>query len=67
MFENLNSNQKQVTSWILSKSREISTTARNAVNQVISNYVDLNDRYYIVADQSDAACFYYPEPTSGPV
>ncbi|XP_050664604.1 uncharacterized protein LOC126965205 isoform X19 [Leptidea sinapis] len=64
---NLNSNQKQVTSWILSKSREISTTARNAVNQVISNYVDLNDRYYIVADQSDAACFYYPEPTSGPV
>ncbi|XP_041970035.1 uncharacterized protein LOC121726651 [Aricia agestis] len=55
-------NQKQVTSWIVSRTRQLSANATAAVAQVINSQLDLNTQFFIPADQSDAACFYFPDP-----
>ncbi|XP_045533463.1 uncharacterized protein LOC123720756 isoform X3 [Pieris brassicae] len=59
--------RKQVTSWILSRSRNLTDEARTEVNRVIDSYYDLNRQYFVDADQSDDACFYLPPPTGKPV
>lgn len=52
-----------VYSWILSRTRQLPQSVQVQVNQVINSIVDLNDAYYQPADQSDDACFYFPEPS----
>ncbi|CAH0594385.1 unnamed protein product [Chrysodeixis includens] len=54
--------QKRVFSWILSRSRRLRDESEVAVNQAIDSVVELNRKYYQLTDQSDKACFYYPEP-----
>ncbi|KAL0819468.1 hypothetical protein ABMA28_007573 [Loxostege sticticalis] len=59
---NLDSERRRVWSWKLSRTRTLSEPARNAINQVVNSVQVLNNRYYETIDQSDAACFYFPEP-----
>ncbi|XP_072929716.1 uncharacterized protein [Epargyreus clarus] len=59
---NLPDNQRRVNSWILSRSRRISSAAQLAVNEIINSQLDLNERFFTQSDQSDEACFYFPEP-----
>ncbi|XP_052744153.1 uncharacterized protein LOC112046433 [Bicyclus anynana] len=61
----LANNQKQVNAWILSRSRQLTHEAQTAVNEVIRSEVELNKRFFVEADQSDEACFYYPQPVAG--
>lgn len=56
-----------VWSWKLSRTRSLSEQANNGINQIINNVQVLNDRFYKVIDNSDEACFYYPEPNGEPV
>ncbi|CAG4957190.1 unnamed protein product [Colias eurytheme] len=60
--ENLDNNQKRVNSWILSRTQQLPEAVKVQVDNVVASYLDLNDRYYVQTDQSDAACFYYPVP-----
>lgn len=36
--------------------------SEDAVNKAIDSVVELNRKYYQITDQSDAACFFYPNP-----
>ncbi|XP_038206910.1 uncharacterized protein LOC119828739 [Zerene cesonia] len=60
--EDLANNQKRVNSWILSRTRQLPDAVKVQVDNVVASYLDLNDWYYIQTDQSDEACFYFPEP-----
>ncbi|CAK1583857.1 unnamed protein product [Parnassius mnemosyne] len=59
---NINSQQRRVLSWKLSRTRDLTPTAINNINQVINNVDVLNNRFYEIINQSDDGCFYYPEP-----
>uniref|UniRef100_A0A2A4JTJ4 Lipocalin/cytosolic fatty-acid binding domain-containing protein n=1 Tax=Heliothis virescens TaxID=7102 RepID=A0A2A4JTJ4_HELVI len=59
---NTSPTNKQVYSWILSRTRVLPQSAQTAVDQVVDSYIDLNYQYYKKTDQSDAGCFFYPEP-----
>ncbi|XP_045502895.1 uncharacterized protein LOC123699891 [Colias croceus] len=58
--ENINSEQRRIYSWKLSRSRTLSATGNTAINNVMSNVNVLNERYFERADQTDAGCFYFP-------
>ncbi|XP_045485998.1 uncharacterized protein LOC110999208 isoform X1 [Pieris rapae] len=59
--------RKQVNSWILSRSRNLTDAARTEVDRVINSYYDLSRQYFVDADQSDDACFYLPPSTGKPL
>ncbi|CAG5005077.1 unnamed protein product [Parnassius apollo] len=59
---NLADNQRQVYSWILSRSRQLSATSQVAVNELINSEIDLNERFYTETNQTDEACFFFPDP-----
>ncbi|XP_063831228.1 uncharacterized protein LOC135080516 [Ostrinia nubilalis] len=59
--ENLENNQQRVWSWILSRSRQLTPAAQEAVNNVVASDVVLNYAYYKPTNQTDSACFFYPE------
>ncbi|XP_045453252.1 uncharacterized protein LOC123662453 [Melitaea cinxia] len=59
---NLENNQRRVNSWILSRTKQLNSQAEAAVDSVIRSNLDLNNRFFIQSNQSDEACFYYPEP-----
>ncbi|XP_013135715.1 PREDICTED: uncharacterized protein LOC106101136 [Papilio polytes] len=61
---NLDNNRRRVRSWILSRQRQLSGVSQQAVNELIRSEVDLNTRFYQQTDQSDAGCFYFPEPVA---
>ncbi|XP_068619407.1 uncharacterized protein [Battus philenor] len=61
---NLPNNRRRVFSWILSRTRQMSSTVQERVNQVIRSEIDLNNRFYLISDQTDEGCFYFPEPTT---
>ncbi|XP_047536967.1 uncharacterized protein LOC125070976 isoform X1 [Vanessa atalanta] len=58
----LPNNQRRVNAWVVSRSRELTPAAELAVNRVIRSELDLNNRYFNKADQSNAGCFFFPEP-----
>ncbi|KPI92172.1 Apolipoprotein D [Papilio xuthus] len=62
---NLDNNRRRVRSWILSRQRQLSGTSQQAVNEVIRSEIDLNTRFFLQTDQSDAGCFYFPDPVAG--
>ncbi|XP_046971596.1 uncharacterized protein LOC124538552 isoform X2 [Vanessa cardui] len=62
---NLNNDEKQVMSWKLSRTKQLSAAANTIINNVISTIPELDQRYYVQDDQSPAGCFYYPEPQPG--
>ncbi|XP_064074025.1 uncharacterized protein LOC113399468 [Vanessa tameamea] len=64
---NLDNNRRRVTSWKLSRTSQLTANAVERINQVVNRINVLNSRYYARVDQSDAACFYYPSPSVGPV
>ncbi|XP_050551207.1 uncharacterized protein LOC118275267 isoform X6 [Spodoptera frugiperda] len=57
---NIDKNYRQVHSWKLSRSRELSNTGNAAINDAITNIDVIDNRYFDNTDQSDAACFHYP-------
>ncbi|XP_075983119.1 uncharacterized protein LOC142981240 isoform X2 [Anticarsia gemmatalis] len=60
--ENINTEERRVLSWKLSRDDTLSATAVANINQVVNSIDVLNDRYYYTVDRSEAACFYFPEP-----
>ncbi|XP_037294072.1 uncharacterized protein LOC115446804 isoform X2 [Manduca sexta] len=60
--ENVNNSSKRIYSWILSRNPQLSPSAAAQVNQVVNSIMELNNAYYVAADHSDSACFYYPPP-----
>lgn len=51
-----------VYSWKLSRSQSgLSSTAVNAINNIVSNTEDLFEGYYDNTDQTVNGCFHYPE------
>ena len=55
----------QVTSWKLSRTKQLASNAVAPINNVVNTVQVLEDRYYVNTDQSDAGCFYLPEPQTG--
>lgn len=51
-----------VFSWIVTRTRVMSDSVRLLVNEVVNSVFELNNQYYRTADQSNAGCFFYPEP-----
>ncbi|XP_064293123.1 uncharacterized protein LOC128682706 [Plodia interpunctella] len=56
---------RQVWSWKLSRTKDFPVAADSAINETMSNIEILDQRYYVVGDQSPEGCFYYPEPIQG--
>lgn len=55
----------QVTSWKLSRTKELTAAANTAINNVMNNIQVLDQRYFVERDQSADGCFYFPEPQEG--
>ncbi|KAJ8714188.1 hypothetical protein PYW08_007808 [Mythimna loreyi] len=64
---NEDDDRRRIYSWILSRSRQLSPTAEKAVDEAIRSYIELNSAFYKPTNQSDAGCFFYPEPSDQPV
>lgn len=64
---NITFSPSSVWSWKMSRTRSLTEEAISAINEVISTVEVLNNRYYVTKDHSDAACFYFPEPSDSPV
>ncbi|VVD00964.1 unnamed protein product [Leptidea sinapis] len=64
---NINNDQRRVWSWIMSRTASLPAAAITNIDRVINSINVLDNRYFIAADQSDAACFYYPVPDGNPV
>ncbi|RVE53897.1 hypothetical protein evm_001559 [Chilo suppressalis] len=56
---------KNVFSWKLSRTKQLSEPARNEINSITSRIQILDNRYYNEMDQSPEGCFFYPEPQPG--
>ncbi|XP_038206911.1 uncharacterized protein LOC119828740 [Zerene cesonia] len=63
--ENIDSNRRRVWSWKLSRTTSLRDEDAQAINSLMSNVDVLDQRYFQNADQSDAACFYYPDIPQG--
>ncbi|XP_026333313.1 uncharacterized protein LOC113240270 [Hyposmocoma kahamanoa] len=64
---NLPNNRRQVWSWKLSRTRSLSANATSAIDQIIDSIQVLNNRFFETVNNSDDACFYYPEANGQPV
>lgn len=54
-----------VLSWKLSRTRDLNDESRGIIDEKINSVQVLNDEYFNLREQSDIACFYYPEPVPG--
>ncbi|CAB3249407.1 unnamed protein product [Arctia plantaginis] len=52
----------QVSSWQLSRTRELTNESITEINAVIDTIPVLDERYYLNRLQSPEDCFYFPEP-----
>ncbi|CAG4957186.1 unnamed protein product [Colias eurytheme] len=59
--ENINSEQRRIWSWKLSRTTSLTAESNQRIESVMSNINVLDNRYFQNADQSDAACFYLPD------
>lgn len=50
-----------MSSWKLSRNRELSDFANAAIDNIIANTQGLLQEYYIQTSQTDEDCFYLPE------
>ncbi|XP_047994051.1 uncharacterized protein LOC125232436 [Leguminivora glycinivorella] len=64
---NLNSDQRRVWSWKMSRTTELLPEAATNISRIVDSINVLNDRYYQEVDNTDAGCFYYPTPDGNPV
>ncbi|XP_069360734.1 uncharacterized protein [Maniola hyperantus] len=64
---NINDQQRRVWTWKLSRTRELTTTAKAQIDRIVNSTNVLNERYYMKIEHSDNACFYYPIPDGRPV
>lgn len=55
--------QCTVGSWKLSRTGILTPQDNAAINEVITKTQGLTNKYYQITDQSDEACFYYPDIT----
>uniref|UniRef100_A0A2H1WEV9 SFRICE_011468 n=1 Tax=Spodoptera frugiperda TaxID=7108 RepID=A0A2H1WEV9_SPOFR len=58
-----NGNRRRVGSWKLSRTGILTPQDNAAINEVITKTQGLTNKYYQITDQSDEACFYYPDIT----
>jgi retinol-binding protein 4 len=65
MYVANNLNIFSVWSWKMSRTPSLTEAAVDAINAKIATINVLNNRYYQRIDQSDAGCFYFPEPKPG--
>ncbi|XP_045776254.1 uncharacterized protein LOC123874798 [Maniola jurtina] len=65
--QNINSEQRRVWTWKLSRTRELSATAKAEIDRRVNAINVLNERFYMKIEHSDNACFYYPVPDGRPV
>ncbi|XP_047512727.1 uncharacterized protein LOC125054729 isoform X2 [Pieris napi] len=56
---NLDNKTKQVGTWKLSRSRQLSETAKNEINSTMSTIRELDQRYFITRNHTEAGCFYH--------
>ncbi|CAF4867620.1 unnamed protein product [Pieris macdunnoughi] len=56
---NLDDKTKQVGTWKLSRSRQLSETAQNEINSTMSTIRELDQRYFITRNHTEAGCFYH--------
>lgn len=54
-----------VWSWKLSRTKELTDAATNAINAKINSIDVLDQIYYQPRDQTRDGCFFYPEPVLG--
>lgn len=52
-------------SWKLSRTKQLTTQAVNAINAVVNTVPVLDQRYFNIQNQSVEGCFYYPDPEPG--
>ncbi|KAI8424832.1 hypothetical protein MSG28_006760 [Choristoneura fumiferana] len=64
---NLNSEQRQVWSWKLSRTTSLSEDAKTNIDRIIDTINVLDDQYYSEMDHSVSSCFYFPVPDGNPV
>nr|QNT08914.1 polycalin [Spodoptera littoralis] len=58
---NIDRNYRKVHSWKLSRSRELSSTGNAVINDAMTNIDVIDDRYFENVEQTDEACFHYPD------
>ncbi|XP_022123845.2 uncharacterized protein LOC110999209 [Pieris rapae] len=56
---NLDDKTKQVGTWKLSRNRQLSETAHNAINSTMSTIRELDQRFFITRNHTEAGCFYH--------
>ncbi|CAG9565651.1 unnamed protein product [Danaus chrysippus] len=64
---NIDDERRQVLSWKLSRTKQLSANASAAIDRIVNNVPVLNEQYYVQNDQTKEGCFYYPEPQAGVV
>ncbi|CAG9789457.1 unnamed protein product [Diatraea saccharalis] len=57
--------EKQVWAWKLSRTKELTQSASDSINEAMAQVPVLDQRYFVPVDQSPDGCFYFPEPQSG--
>ncbi|KAA2235134.1 lipocalin/fatty-acid binding family protein, partial [Chitinophaga agrisoli] len=60
---NVDSEHRRVWSAKHSKARQLTAAAQNAMTPIITANRVLHQELYLTVDQSDRACFHYPEQT----
>ncbi|XP_063628207.1 uncharacterized protein LOC134799701 [Cydia splendana] len=58
--KNIDANYREVYSWKLSRTKEMSGVSENAISEAMSGIQVLEERYYESTSQSDDSCFYLP-------
>ncbi|CAG9565650.1 unnamed protein product [Danaus chrysippus] len=64
---NVDEESRRVSSWKLSRTKQLSANASAAIDRIVNNVPVLNEQYYRPSDQTKEGCFYYPEPQAGVV
>ncbi|CAH2094770.1 unnamed protein product [Euphydryas editha] len=62
---NVDSENRRVWSWKLSRTKQLTPNAVTAINNIVNTIPVLNEQYYYNNDQSVEGCFYFPEPEPG--
>ncbi|CAH0690321.1 unnamed protein product [Spodoptera exigua] len=63
--QNINDDEMQVSSWILSRKKWLEEEYEERINEKINSVIVLDKMYYKTEDQSENGCFYFPDPEPG--
>nr|WFP52431.1 polycalin [Plutella xylostella] len=65
--ENTDAEYYEVSSWKLSRTKDLSAEYLTQIDNAISNVKELRNEYYLARKQDADSCFYYPETYGAPV